>query len=256
MSGIRAVILDLDKTLLRSDRTISLYTQSVLRRCREKGVRIVIATARPPRGIRLYEEMIRPDAVVVMNGASVRMGGRDQRSVTISAEQVQALIRDIERLLPGRSWSFEAESGFYANFDTTTVWKGDPARRVTAESMPHEPAYKVIVGLEDGQDASVLRAILPEGTYLEIADGVLGMAMHREATKLNGVRMALKEMNIGFGEAAAFGDDLADIGMLQACCFGVAVDNALPEVKAAADCMTASNDEDGVAAWLERYAGI
>ena len=45
-------------------------------------------------------------------------------------------------------------------------------------------------------------------------------------------------------------DDLADIGILKACGVGVAVDNALPQVKAAADQITASCDEDGVARWI------
>ena len=44
--------------------------------------------------------------------------------------------------------------------------------------------------------------------------------------------------------------------MLRACGVGVAVENALAEVKAAADYITASNDADGVAKWLEEHAGI
>ena len=68
--------------------------------------------------------------------------------------------------------------------------------------------------------------------------------------------MALRELGVPMAEAAAFGDDLADVGMLQACGFGIAVANALPEVKAAADFVTASNDEDGVAKWLAEHAGI
>ena len=50
---------------------------------------------------------------------------------------------------------------------------------------------------------------------------------------------------------AAFGDDYNDIDMLRACGVGVAVDNALPEVKAAADLLCADCDADGVAHWLE-----
>ena len=49
----------------------------------------------------------------------------------------------------------------------------------------------------------------------------------------------------------AFGDDTNDIDMLSMCGIGVAVDNALPEVKEVASEVTLSNDEDGVAAWLK-----
>lgn len=256
MPNIRAMVFDLDRTLLRSDRTVSTYTQSILARCRETGIYSIIATARPPRSIGVYEEMIRPDASVTMNGASLRMGGQEMRSVSIAAEEVKRLISSIDRLLPGRTWSLEAQSGLHANFDTTSVWEGPAAPVVTVDTVPNEPAYKVLIGLKGSGDADIMRSILPKNTYLEIAEGTLGMVIHSRATKLQGVLTALQALSVRPEDAAAFGDDLADIGMLKSCGFGVAVSNALPEVKSAADYLTGSNDEDGVAKWLEAYAGI
>jgi len=253
---IRAMVFDLDKTLLRSDRTISAYTRSVLERCRQKGIFSIIATARPPRAIGVYEEMIQPDASVTMNGASLRMMGKEMRSVSMDAETARHLIRKIDCLLPEHAWSLEAQSGLYANFDTSTVWDGPPAPVIDAENVPFERTYKVLAGLKEAGDADILRSILPENTYLEIAEGTLGMIIHKDATKMKGVLAALDMLGVRPEEAAAFGDDLADIEMLKACGFGIAVDNALDEVKAAADCVTGSNDGDGVAKWLEAHAGI
>lgn len=253
---IRAMVFDLDRTLLRNDRTISAYTKSVLDRCREKGIYSIIATARPPRAIGVYEEMIRPNASVTMNGASLRMNGREMRSVSMGAQTARELIQKIDRLLPGRPWSLEATSGLYANFDTSTVWDGLPAPMVNIDTVPDEPAYKVLVGLTEAGDADVLRSIVPEDTYLEIAEGALGMMIHKDATKLQGVLSALDALGVDKEEAVSFGDDLADIEMLKALGCGVAVGNALDSVKAAADEVTGSNEEDGVAKWLEKYAGI
>lgn len=256
MPNIRAMVFDLDRTLLRSDRTISAYTKSILDRCRARGIYSIIATARPPRSIGAYEEMILPDASVTMNGASLRMGGREMRSVSIEAAEVKELISNINRLLPGHTWSLEAQSGLYANFDTTSVWAGPAAPIVNVDTVPNEPAYKVLVGLEGSGDADIIRSILPQNTYLEIAEGTLGMVIHSRATKLQGVLTALEALGAMPEDAAAFGDDLADIDMLRACGFGVAVSNALAEVQEAADYITASNDEDGVAKWLEAHTGI
>ena len=51
----------------------------------------------------------------------------------------------------------------------------------------------------------------------------------------------------------AFGDDFADIGMLKLCGTGIAMGNAIPEVKAAADAVIGTNDADGIAAYLREY---
>ena len=250
---IRAMVFDLDRTLLRSDKTISAYTKSVLECCRAKGIYSIIATARPPRAIGAYEEMICPDASVTMNGASLRMNGKEMRSVSMWAEHARKLIAEIDRNLPGRQWSLEIESGLYANFDTSPLWGNPPAPVVSVNTVPNERAYKVLVGFQEKGDAEILCSLLPENTYLEIAEGTLGMVIHKEATKMQGVLAALRELGVKLEEAAAFGDDLADIEMLKACGVGVAVDNALPEVKAAADFIADSNDDDGVAKWLETH---
>ena len=61
-------------------------------------------------------------------------------------------------------------------------------------------------------------------------------------------------MGIAVENIAAFGDDTNDIGMLRAAGIGVAMQNAISEVKAAADEICGECDEDGVAVWLEANA--
>ena len=64
-----AVIVDFDRTLLRTDKTISGYTVRVLRNWQEKGGRLFAATARPERAIGEYCRQIAFDAVCTLNGA-------------------------------------------------------------------------------------------------------------------------------------------------------------------------------------------
>lgn len=59
-------------------------------------------------------------------------------------------------------------------------------------------------------------------------------------------------MNISLNDIIAFDDDVNDVEMLQICGTGVAVSNAVMEVKNVADCITLSNDQDGVADWIEK----
>lgn len=72
------------------------------------------------------------------------------------------------------------------------------------------------------------------------------------AGKVQAVRESAKILNLSLNEIVAFGDDKNDMEMLRMCGIGVAVDNAISDVKDIADSVTLSNDEDGVAEWLEK----
>lgn len=72
------------------------------------------------------------------------------------------------------------------------------------------------------------------------------------AGKVQAIRELARLLNISLSDIAAFGDDKNDMEMLQICGTGVAVANAVSDVKNAADSVTRSNDEDGVAEWLAK----
>lgn len=70
--------------------------------------------------------------------------------------------------------------------------------------------------------------------------------------KTAAIEALVRMLGISLSDTAAFGDDSNDVDMLRLCGTGVAVANAVEEARAAADCITASNDDDGVALWIER----
>ena len=73
----------------------------------------------------------------------------------------------------------------------------------------------------------------------------------KDATKENAISVMSQKLNIPLEQIAAFGDDFSDIGMLKLCGKGIAMENAIPEVKKIASGICRSNEEDGVAHWLE-----
>ena len=94
---------------------------------------------------------------------------------------------------------------------------------------------------------------LPEGLHCTVANGYLVQIMSKDANKRNGVRVMLDAFGIKPEEAVYFGDDYDDAESMQLCGIGVAVENAIPEVKAVADEIAKSNDADGVARWIESH---
>ncbi len=71
-------------------------------------------------------------------------------------------------------------------------------------------------------------------------------------TKEKAILAVCEVCHIAVSETVSFGDDYTDIGMLKLCGIGVAMGNAVQEVKDIADDITLSNEEDGVAAYLEK----
>ena len=76
MINIKAIITDLDRTLLHTDKSLSEYTIKVIKRCKEQGIKVMAATARPERTVTDYDAAIGFAAVTVMNGAKVMVGDR------------------------------------------------------------------------------------------------------------------------------------------------------------------------------------
>lgn len=250
---MKALIFDLDRTLLRTDKTISEYTLSVLKKCHEKGLLIMAATARPQRAIIDYHEQIRFDAMTVMNGAGVVLPGTVLQEKTHGNDILRASAKEIlEKLceLPDVILSLEMGNKVYSNVE---IPEWDP---IVYHGFPELPAegsiYKILVSRPDENIGPLVESLLTEDTYCTVAGNNLVQIMNKKATKWNGIRLMLAAMGVSAADAVYFGDDNDDIEPLKLCGTGVAVANAIEAVKAAADVIAESNDEDGVAKWIER----
>ena len=71
---IKAIVVDLDNTLLHTDKSLSDHTVAVLKKCKERGIKCMVATARPYRTATSYFERVGFDAITVSNGARAFCG--------------------------------------------------------------------------------------------------------------------------------------------------------------------------------------
>ena len=248
--GIRMVVTDLDGTLLRNDKSISLRTQRAVARLRERGVLFVAATARPIRGVRGFLPGLSCDGALYHNGAVVVWGG--ERLEVFGVERPLDVVRAVLADDPARWVAVEADDVLYSNFDPGEIWPGvESVRTDDFREVESLTADKIIVEARTLAEAEALQARLPESLYAQLSENRIAMIMNRQATKLNGVRLLAARLGVSLDEIAAFGDDYNDVDMLRECGVGVAVENALDEVKAAADEICPSNEEDGFARWVE-----
>lgn len=247
---VKMIITDLDGTLLRSDKTVSKYTMSIFRSCINKGIKIALATARPIRAVKMLNIPLSFDAAIYHNGAVINTDeGNFHYGISSQVTKdiiLAALQNDAQARL-----CIEIDDKIYGNSDPSDIWPGIEINLTDFGNLPSAPADKIILLTADIDKLSAISKVLSENMYLEISENTVGMIMHKDATKSNAIKQLTESFACSIDEVVAFGDDHNDVEMLRNCGMGVAVANAIDKVKAAADCICDTNDNDGVAKWIE-----
>jgi Cof subfamily protein (haloacid dehalogenase superfamily) len=260
----RLAAIDLDGTLLRTDRTISERSRAAIAAASVAGIEVVVVTARSPRSVGeiAADAGIRGIAICA-NGAI--LFDLDARAIVahepLAPDVARRIARGLRERVPGVAFGWELELRFGSE-PAYEAWR-DPARWPRPEgSFPPcevtswgKPMTKLLVRLPDadvGEILAVARELGGDDTVATLAGREYVEVMRRGVAKEAALARLAAERGIAATEVVAFGDHLTDVGMLAWAGRGVAVANAEPEVLTAADEVTASNDEDGVALVLER----
>ncbi len=251
MRQIKLIASDLDRTLLRKDESISPYTRAVLARCREKGILFFVATARPPRALERLIEGLSYDGALCHNGGVAVFQGKIVWEQGIAPSEASALLRRLRKEFPDATLSAEIGGELYANFNVDRLWYGAPYHFTDFSVFPDKPAEKLMVGFQGQEQVKAVEACLPEELYCQVSDNKIIMIQPKGIEKGKALEAVCQRLGIFPAETVGFGDDWNDISLLKAAGTGIAVENALAEVKAAADGLCASNEEDGPARWLE-----
>lgn len=250
----KLLLFDLDGTLLRSDKTISAKTLSALNRCREKGMLIGVSTSRSEQNSLVFLKELMPDILISSGGALVKKG----TEYIFKAEFSKAETRDMihtARAVCGKDCeiTIDTTDAHYWNY------KIDPRKAdqswgdsiYTDFNDFSECALKMCVEIFDEDKADKLAERLEQCDCIRFSDGYWYKFTQKNVTKENAILKITEVCGFGTEHIVAFGDDFADIGMLELCGLGVAMGNAIEEVKNRADLIIGSNDEEGIVSFLE-----
>lgn len=246
----RVVALDLDGTLLASDGRVSPRNSAAVSACAARDIRLVIASARPPRSV---AALLPPDfpalTWICYNGAEVWHAGRRVMHRAIAPERAHALLAAIEAHAPAATVSVEFDDRLYANRPLRQPWEHSV---VDLRAAITRPISKILFAADEVPDLAALRAALPEEYSVCVTDrGCLGHIMAPGVSKALALAALLDRAGLSLADVMAFGDDHNDLELIAAAGTGVAMGNAIPDVKAVAAHVTTTNDQDGVAAVLE-----
>ena len=266
--GYKAVFLDMDGTLLHSDHSVSELTKATLRALTGKGIWVILVSARPLNAVLpTFHEIGIPESypIITLNGSYIVEKEQpifqamiDLPTVVAVAEQVRPFKATIAYYLQ-REWYSEVNDAWTEHEQKimdvkikvaplAELVKEWAARNIAPNKMmvmSEPPAIaeiqKHLRSLYDGR----LNIYPSKPTYLEVMD--------LKGSKSNAVKFVSERLGLDRSEIIAMGDNYNDIEMIKYAGMGVAMGNAPDDIKANADYVTDTNNNDGVQKALEKF---
>lgn len=264
--AIDLAAIDLDGTLLRDDGTISGRTHAAIERAHEVGVEIVLATGRPwIVARRTVAEIDARSFVITSNGAlTVRPPEWEVfDSKSMATDDAVAFVTGARKAVDGIGFAVEfghgafSEAGFAERLPPSV-----PTRPVVTDVLSlvpdHGPIRAILAWHDDYDDrlrelGELLLHLVPHaGVELKQSGLPVVQFCPTGIDKAPALAAVAAELGVERHRVVAFGDEVNDAAMVEWAGIGVAMANAVDEVLAVADEVTAANDQDGVAVVLER----
>lgn len=271
MLDIRLIALDMDGTVLDEQKKISPRTMAALRAAAARGVAVVPATGRTVSGVPEEFMALRPRYALGSNGATVQdlESGRLLVELPFDLEQALAIYDIVERYPSMISVFVSGESYTDAANAATADVYSPPAlltyiRRLRLlvpdmrALMRREGASieKFSILYRDYPTRDAAWAAVQRAFPQVVITSSVGSNMEINAPgvhKGRGLAELARVLGLRPDQVMACGDSGNDLGMIEYAGLGVAMGNASPEVKAAAQYITLDNEHDGVAIAVEKF---
>lgn len=258
----QAIAFDLDDTLLHDDRSISSYTLSVLRRAAAQGVHIIPASGRTSASMAAFVEQIGcARCYVCCNGAEVRTPDHRlimQKILPVPlAREVAAFANEQDcyaQTYYGDMFYYSRHGKYADDYAVSSSLKGQYAGDLT--KFIDRPTTKILLMDEPARIAQLLsmaREQWGHAASLTCSKPYFLEINPLNATKGEALAWCGRQFGFAMADLTCFGDSLNDLSMLQAAGTGVAVANAREDVKALIPTTCPSNQEDGVARYIEQH---
>ncbi|NLY18984.1 MAG: HAD family phosphatase [Clostridiaceae bacterium] len=259
----KLLAVDVDGTLVNNNREVTEKTKEYIKMAIEKGIVFTISSGRPIQGVKLITEQIGVDIpVITYNGAMVITA--DGKNIIYSCNMKEEDVLEIEKY--GKEFNTTiaiwSENKLYTNridekaLKYSQVSGTKPQRYSNLKELVKKGINKMLWFDDIERINSFERELhgklgpsvnfhTSQPIYLEFVD--------RNASKAIALEKLGQYYNIKREEMIAVGDGFNDLSMIEYAGLGVAMENAPDEVKKAADFLTLSNEEDGVAFVIEKF---
>lgn len=263
----KVLVLDIDGTLTNSKKEITEATKQAIWDIMDRGHQVILASGRPTPGMRRYEEELelpkRGGYLLSFNGAKVVN--------CVSGEVVHQKILPLN-IIPGLyQFAKERGAGLITYLGDTVISAFEPDEYVELEARINNLPIRVVSDFVEFVDYDINKCLMTApaeqaaayekelqakyGDILSIyrSEPFFIEIMPKNVDKAASLDKMLPAIGMGQRNTVCCGDGFNDISMIRYAGVGVAMGNAQPAVKEAADYITATNDEDGLVEVIEKF---
>ena len=267
MADIKLIALDLDGTLLTTDKKLTDHTKATLKAAREQGVKVVLTTGRPLKAMDFFLKELGTDGhddeyTITFNGGLVQKNTGEILDKTVfSIDDVTRIYEETEKLgIPldaiseGTVYQIQSDQeSLYAKFNPVLNFVpidfGDLSSQLTYNKCVTAFAQEPL----DAAIANISRDLFNNYEIFKSRDMLLEWSP-KNVHKATGLAKLIDHLGIDQSQVMACGDEANDLSMIEWAGLGVAMQNAVPEVKEVANVVTPmTNDEEAVAWVIEKY---
>jgi HAD superfamily hydrolase (TIGR01484 family) len=260
----RLIATDLDGTLLRSDESVSQRTRDALAAATAAGAVHIVVTGRGARWTRHVLDDLGYDGLAVCaQGAQVYHAGEHRllTSVTLDRQLAGVALAKIEAevgplYLAASRDGLDGDVMVGPGYAVTGALPSTPF--TDASDLWAAPLNKIYIQHPKLSDDELAQAaVRAAGGFVSVAMAGQGIVelLPLGLSKATGLSLAARRLGVKAADTIAFGDMPNDLPMFAWASYGVAMADAHEELKAVADEVTSSNEEDGIAVVLERLLG-
>ncbi|QHQ62906.1 Cof-type HAD-IIB family hydrolase [Anaerocolumna sedimenticola] len=247
---MKLVVFDLDDTLLNSKEEVSERNRKAILNCSQKGMKIGYITVRSPRKIKTFLQGLPCDCIANYNGAVIYADNKLIVANTIKYDNAINYINKVTEIAPGIGICAYFEPYCYKNkeirsYITQEILKYD------LYSTPKQNFQRIRLFYNGYENIDFSKYISSEMQYQKSQDSA--MITNKLADKGTALESLIRYFGFKKEQIISFGDSINDIPMLKTSGTGVAMGNAVSKLKDIADYIALSNDEDGVAEYIEAY---
>lgn len=266
LDKIKAIFLDIDGTLTTSNKIITDYTKNVLKKLKENGIYAILCSGRANSYVCDLSKRINASEYVISNNGAYVYNYKDDKEIFLSYMD----LKKIEKI-----WCYCEKEGIeilmnlkdkrYANDKAFSRFAREAIKINSFSEIKNEKIPQIVLEAKKEEQSIDIKKIIEEEKSIKIANYGKSKRLEDEQKRIEyffdvnnegvdkgiAIEKLISFLKIQKDETICFGDSINDYSMFQKCGTSVAMANAKKELKDIADYITLTNDEDGVAKFIE-----